>query len=344
MMNCPLVSIIVPVYQVEKYLEKCLGSIIGQTYGNLEIILVDDGSTDHGPAICDRFRSEDSRIQVIHQANGGLSHARNVGLAAATGDFIGFVDSDDWIEPQMIDALMSALQETGADIAVCGRQVEEEGAQSSPDNADVPPGQLYSAEEALKMMIQEGALIRNAVWDKLYRRSVISNITFPEGKIYEDLLWSPLVMGNAKAIVYVGCPLYHYLQRPESLSHHEDMAVQRGLDKIDMLRRRLAYIREHYPSLEQLTTLKFQNACCREYVKISLHFRLLDADGGIRHELHRQFCQSRPFNLLEYNGFRMTFGQMLFRFSPWLLVGIYAICEKICLLETTLRDMMGKSS
>ena len=124
MMNCPLVSIIVPVYQVEKYLEKCLGSIIGQTYGNLEIILVDDGSTDHGPAICDRYQTEDSRIQVIHQANGGLSHARNVGLAAATGDFISFVDSDDWIEPQMIDALMSALQETGADIAVCGRQVE----------------------------------------------------------------------------------------------------------------------------------------------------------------------------------------------------------------------------
>ena len=95
-MNSEKISVIIPIYQVEKYLEKCIHSIIAQTYRNLEIILVDDGSTDASPAICDRFRSEDSRINVIHQANGGLSRARNVGLAAATGDYISFVDSDDW--------------------------------------------------------------------------------------------------------------------------------------------------------------------------------------------------------------------------------------------------------
>ena len=116
----PLVSIIIPVYQVEKYLDKCIASVVGQTYQNLQIILVDDGSTDRSPAICDNWKEQDSRITVIHQPNGGLSRARNAGLKIATGEFVGLVDSDDWIEPLMIETLLSALQETAADIAVGG--------------------------------------------------------------------------------------------------------------------------------------------------------------------------------------------------------------------------------
>ena len=126
----PTVSIIIPVYQVEKYLDKCIASVVGQTYQNLQIILVDDGSTDRSPAICDGRKERDPRITVVHQPNGGLSRARNAGLKLATGEFIGFVDSDDWIEPDMVETLLTALQETDADIAVGGFEGFTEDSQS----------------------------------------------------------------------------------------------------------------------------------------------------------------------------------------------------------------------
>ena len=115
----PKISVIVPVYKVEKFLDRCVESIVGQTYENLEIILVDDGSPDNCPSMCDKWAEKDSRIKVIHKENGGVSSARNAALDAATGDFIGFVDSDDWIEPDMYESLMMRIDETGKDIAVC---------------------------------------------------------------------------------------------------------------------------------------------------------------------------------------------------------------------------------
>ena len=130
----PLISIIVPIFQTEKYLEKCILSIIFQSYHNLEIILIDDGSTDTSPDICDKYVAMDPRVKVIHQKNTGLSQARNVGLRQASGDYIGFVDSDDWIEPNMYEVLMSALKITDADIAICNNIVESEKAKSISNN------------------------------------------------------------------------------------------------------------------------------------------------------------------------------------------------------------------
>ncbi len=328
-MNSPLISIIVPVYQVEKYLEKCINSIIAQTYKNLEIILVDDGSTDNCPAICDRFQSVDTRIKVIHQANGGLSHARNVGMEMATGDFIGFVDSDDWIEPNMYEVLMSALQDTGADIAVCGRQMETSDSKPVSIDATSCKRKLYSTEEALRTMIKGGGIIRNTVWNKLYKRTVLSNISFPAGKIYEDLLWTPLVIGNAKLIVCMDSPLYHYLNRTDSLSHNENLVIKRGLDKVEMFHQRFVFIQDHFPDLKKLAIQKFQNSCCNEFIRISLNQHHFDENGEIRRELHHQFCQSGSFSIFDYDNFCTTCARILFRFSPKLFLKTYIIYQKL---------------
>ena len=197
----PLVSIIIPVYNVEKYLDKCLDSVVNQTYTNLEIILVDDGSPDRCPAICDEWKSRDSRIKVIHQPNGGLSRARNAGLKIATGEFIGFVDSDDWIEPDMYETLLSTMLETGADIVVCNFYCEEVNSDAFIQKPKSPVIERYTAEEALKLLISEKTFIHPVVWNKLFRKHLLTNLLFPEDKIYEDNLWTPQAIGGANSII-----------------------------------------------------------------------------------------------------------------------------------------------
>ncbi len=323
-MHSEKISIIVPVYQVEKYLEKCINSILAQTYKNLEIILVDDGSTDNCPAICDRFQAEDPRIKVIHQENGGLSHARNVGMEHATGDFIGFVDSDDWIEPNMYEVLMSALQETGADVAVCNRQVEYEDSKPMQINQKSPEKKLYSPEDALRKIFNGENSIFFYAWNKLYKRNVLADIEFPKGKLHEDIPWTTQVIGNAKGIVSIDCPLYHYIKRSESLTCNDSMAIRRGMDIIEMFTRQIAYIHEHYPNLEKLAIIKFQNTCLREYINFSLKYHHLDTDGAYRRQLHRYFRQFKLISIPEYDGIKTTLGRILFRFCPNLLVKAYA--------------------
>ena len=326
-MNYPLISIIVPVYQVEKYLEKCINSIIAQTYKNLEIILVDDGSTDSCPAICDRFKEEDSRIKIIHQENGGLSLARNVGLEHATGDFIGFVDSDDWIEPNMYEVLMSALQETGADIAVCDRQIETSDPKLISIDITSCERKLYSSEEALRMIINKERFIYSYVWNKLYKRTILANIQFLNNTIYEDILWTPQVVGNTKLLVCVDCPYYHYQSRAESLTHNNQNEVQRLLNKIEMYKKRLEYIHKYYPSLEKITVFKLQIFCFHEYMNINSNECHLDKDGIIQHELHKMFCQSGPINIQDIYSYKSKIGRILFRICPSLFRKIYFIIQ-----------------
>ena len=162
-----LISVIVPIYGVEKYLNKCVESLIGQTYKVLEIILVDDGSKDNCPTLCDEWAKKDSRIKVVHKENGGLSDARNAGLPYATGEYISFIDSDDYIEPTFYERLFAAIEEAGAEIAECGtRYVDECGNElkirQSQDGC-------FDTLTALKMLIQEKGLYQT-VWNKLYKK------------------------------------------------------------------------------------------------------------------------------------------------------------------------------
>ena len=316
----PLVSIIIPVYQVEKYLDKCIASVVGQTYQNLQIILVDDGSADRSPAICDGWQERDPRITVIHQPNGGLSQARNAGLKLATGEFIGFVDSDDWIEPDMVECLLAALQETTADIAVGGFEGFTEDSKSIPyAKSKSTERSLYYTEEALKRLLLLRGFIRNFVWNKLYRRTVLSGIAFPEGRLYEDVTWTAQVIGNAKSVVCVDQIFYHYLHRPDSLSHDDRQFARRLQDELELTEQRLDYIHRHYPSLDKFAILRLHNLICRYYINICLHFRHLDPDYKIRDDLRERFSRHRPSIFLDLR----YFGKAIARLLLWILCIIH---------------------
>ena len=325
----PLVSIIIPVYNVEKYLDKCIASVVNQTYQNLEIILIDDGSPGNCPAICDAWKSRDPRITVIHQQNCGLSVARNEGLKLASGEFIGFVDSDDWLEPQMVEILLTALQETEADIAVCNYQIETEESKATQIKTKSPGRKQYTPEEALTKIFKWQGFICNFVWNKLYQRTVISDIVFPAGKLHEDVPWTAAVIGNSKVIVSIDCSLYHYLNRSDSLTRDGQYKLRRLQDEREMNEQRLEYIRHHFPLLENLAVSTLQNFCCREYLAFSLNYRQLDADGEIRRNLHRIASQYKPVMVWDRGNIGKTVARLLFHFCPHLLSTSYLLFNKL---------------
>lgn len=214
------ISVIVPVYNVEKYLENCLNSIINQTYKNLEIILVNDGSLDNSGTICDDYAKRDSRIKVIHQKNCGVSAAKNNGLKEATGELISFIDSDDTIEPNFYEILYNSLIKTNSDIALVGYKVVNEKGKLILDSI------LKSGLKKDEMVIFEGddiikelmlqKTINNFGWCKLFKKDVLCN--FKEGVTYEDIVFSVKVMMNAKKVVYTNTSVYNYLKRAKSIT------------------------------------------------------------------------------------------------------------------------------
>ena len=319
----PLISVIIPVFQVEKYLDKCISSVVNQSYCNLEIIIIDDGSYDKSPEICDKWKDKDSRITVVHKGNGGLSQARNVGLKLAKGNFIGFIDSDDWIESNMYEILMSAIWETGADIAVCDFQMEYEEKQSVKIEVKSPERKLCSNEDALRNIINGQSFISTAVWNKLYRKNVLLNSSFPEGKICEDTLWTATIVGNAKMLVCIESPLYHYLFRRNSLSRNIQQTARKLYDFIEMSEKRLEYIQKQYPALTKTAILRLQNFCLREYIKISLKYGYLDEDYEIRRKLHQHFCQFRPSIILNIDNIWKNCVRILFYVCPKILAKTY---------------------
>ena len=211
----PLISIIVPVYNVKDYVEKCLDSICGQSYTNLEIIVVDDGSTDGSGKICDAYASKDRRIKVIHRKNGGLSAARNEGLDAATGEFLGFVDSDDWIDLDMFKFLYELLETEEADISICSHYIERSGRTKIKYSSDKVLNLVPC--DAMRLLVEDD-IIRNFAWDKLYRRTLFYELRFPQGRYFEDIAVMYKVFYQARKIVMKGCPKYHYMVRTNSIT------------------------------------------------------------------------------------------------------------------------------
>jgi len=212
-MNDQLISVIVPVYKVEPYLRRCLDSILAQTYKNLEIILVDDGSPDNCGAICDEYAAKDDRIVVIHKENGGVSSARNVGLRTASGEWIGWVDSDDWIELDMFEYLLRQAQNTQADISICGRIEEYKYYQRE---CGFEQDELLNTEEALHLLLLDRT-VQNYLWDKLWNRRLFEGIEFPEGRTYEDIAIMHRLFEKSDRIVAGAEAKYHYFQREGSI-------------------------------------------------------------------------------------------------------------------------------
>lgn len=209
----PLISIIVPVYNVKEYLEKCLDSICSQTYKNLEIILINDGSSDGSGELCDLFAQRDGRVKVIHQANAGQSAARNRGLDIAQGEYFGFVDSDDWIEPDMYEFLYRLLKENGADISICSHYRDKGGKSVVKYSSDKILE--FTRDEAIRALVIDKR-VRNYPVDKLYKRCLFDNIRFPLNRVYEDLAISYLVFYEADKVIMQETPKYHYVIREGS--------------------------------------------------------------------------------------------------------------------------------
>ena len=245
LIDTPLISVIVPVYKVEKYLDRCVQSIVDQTYRNLEIILVDDGSPDECPTMCDTWALKDTRIRVIHKPNGGLSDARNAGMAVAIGVFVGFVDSDDYIAPEMYQLLYKSMAAEGSDIAACGvEMVFEDG---TPAKLLTKTGScILDRRSAMEAVIRESWL-KQPVWYKLYRTSLIRDILFPVGKYHEDVFWTWQAVARAEKVSVFDTPCYSYLQRSGSIMA-ETYSLRR-LDAVEAKRLRLEYLEREYPAL-----------------------------------------------------------------------------------------------
>ncbi len=272
MQDDKLISVIVAAYNIETYLPRCLDSILGQTYRALEIIVVDDGSVDGTGAICDEYVKKDSRIQVIHQENQGPSGARNAGLTIAKGDYIGYVDGDDWIEMRMYEAMLNACEEEGAQLAVCAYRHIKEDTDSKKYTEDTNDkkqvnfsGKKYvlTRQEALDTYICDDKPyhIYNSVWSKLFRRDLVEGMQFPVGKKSEDINYTTNALVNTNCCVFLDTPYYNYVVNRQGSIMNEKLHERRFNDEIPLWEEQIAYLKEI--GMEEFSEKAFYHFCRR---------------------------------------------------------------------------------
>ncbi|GFI40945.1 putative glycosyltransferase EpsJ [Thomasclavelia cocleata] len=240
-----LISVIIPVYNVEKYLHRCVDSVINQTYSNLEIILVDDGSTDTSSQICDEYKNLDERIVVIHKENGGLSDARNVGFDISKGEYILFLDSDDWMEKEAVDLLKLKMEEYQVDVVQSNFLYKYEDNHEINGLKILGQDQVLNNFSAMEQLIKNET-IKNFAWGKLYKRKLLEGIKFPYGKLFEDTYWIHQVFARASNILLLDIPLFNYWQRCNSISYSFSI---KKLDILDGYLERRIFIKDKYPKL-----------------------------------------------------------------------------------------------
>jgi glycosyltransferase involved in cell wall biosynthesis len=249
----PEISIIVPVYNVEPYIHKCIDSILAQTFTDFELILVNDGSPDNCGRICNEYANKDSRVKVIHKENGGQSEARNIGLDIAKGKYIGFVDSDDWIEPDMYELLYRMCENNKCDIANCTSIIHYEDKVVKKGSH---PLTIHNREEAIKTLL-EGELYDEVVWTKLIKKDLLKDIRFPEGLIYEDTAFTYKIIHKTEKVCCIGAPKYHYIKRENSTMDQAIKGVR--IDGVIIYDEMYKFIDENYKGLSKLVTLKLAN-------------------------------------------------------------------------------------
>ena len=242
-----LLSVIVPVYNVEAYLPRCVDSILRQSYDNLEVILVDDGSRDGSGRICDEYAAGDPRVKVIHKENGGLSSARNAGLDTAAGEYLTFVDSDDWIEPDAYGPMIALLEESGAAL-VCGGRYDVDGKTGEKTLGLCPKKteRISGQEMAGRLFLWDGC--DSSACDKLYRRRLFESFRYPEGKVCEDVCVTYRILLEAGTVVLWNRPFYNYYHRPDSITtaSHSENSFHFSQHTAEIY----PYIRDRYPNIE----------------------------------------------------------------------------------------------
>lgn len=250
------ISIIVPVYNVEKYLKKCVSSIINQTYKNLEIILIDDGSTDNSGKICDELAQKDERIIVIHKENEGVSATKNLGMQISTGEYVGFIDSDDYIANDYIADLYNNMIETDSDVSIVGYNVVNEAdmiMSSSVENNGFQADEIvvYEEENIIKELLKQKT-IKNFVC-KIYKKSVLCD--FEIGVTYEDIVFSLKVLKKAKRVVYINKNSYNYLKRTDSIT--ATISEKNLMDFANAILARYEIVRKEYEELSMYNIYAF---------------------------------------------------------------------------------------
>lgn len=285
-----LISVIIPIYKVELYLDECIQSIVNQTYTNLEIILVDDGSPDKCPQMCDEWAKKDSRIKVIHKQNGGLSDARNAGLDIAKGDFIAFVDSDDWILPAMYERMLSVISKEKADICACNIR-------SCFSDREIEWGcseQVVGNSELIFKMLYDDTKYPVSAWNKLYTKECWNELRFPVGKICEDAFTTYQLIHYANKIVQIPEAYYCYRIRSESIM--TSSFSKKRMDEEGSWRMNYEFIQSHYPSL-------YKNAYDFYLLKVNVLIHALTLEDRMRFKDEYEYL----YSILKKNIFYILF-------------------------------------
>lgn len=264
-----MISIVVPVYNVYPFVKECIESICNQTYKNIEIILVDDGSTDNSGKVCEEYRKDDSRIRVIHQNNQGLSAARNAGIQIANGEFLMFVDSDDRIHPMMVQAMYDAMAQNRAELVICSyRMIQEKESKDSLTQKltiDEREIEVLSGRECVKRMYSSNQKVDFIVaWNKLYRKSMFSELEYPVGRLHEDEFLTYKILYPLNRCVFLNVPLYEYRFRTGSIMGRKD--VKRLQDKIEAFEERCVYFEQRCDTELYYETLRRYETAIAELI------------------------------------------------------------------------------
>ena len=308
-MKNDLISVIVPVYNVEKYLDACVKSIINQTYKKLEIILVDDGSTDNSPSMCDEYKKKDDRIKVIHKINGGLSDARNAGLDIATGKYVTFIDSDDFINQHMINELYELINKYDSDISFVSQIRVPESSNGFENNTDKTYEKCVGRIEGLKNVFYCKDNFIPSACAKLYKTSLFKDIRYPFRVLYEDLATTYKLFDKAKKISYNNSNYYYYRQNQSSIMHQTYKPIQlqvisnaeesvRFFEKKEHEIYEAAIFRLVYESIELASRMPYG---CPEYSKVKKvlkeHLKAAIKNKNIS-KYQKMFCMSALFGVI----------------------------------------------
>jgi len=310
----PEISVIVPIFKVEKYLDRCVSSILNQTFKDYELILVDDGSPDNCGKMCDVYAAADPRIKVIHKENGGLADARNAGIDIAKGEYLAFVDSDDYIDLSFLEVMYNAVKSTGCMMAICNiEEFHEDGKHKS----------LYVASSSVKVLNGEEmyeTLAQPAAWNKFYHRNIFDNIRYPKGRLFEDCFIYHLILEKLDKLVYVGKTLYYYYIRSDSIMHDEYKL--KNTDIVDAVYERATFLDSHGHHEHA------DEAYLAMYTRLASAYTLLDKnDPGVRTRLNElkdlfDSCYNRIITDKHFST-KQKMKIRLFKWFPYLHVRLF---------------------
>lgn len=277
-MNKDLISIIVPIYNVEKYLNRCVESLVNQTYTNIEILLIDDGSTDNSGKLAEEWGKKYTKIKVYHKKNGGLSDARNYGIEYAKGKYLSFVDSDDYVDERFIETLYKTCIKTKTKISAIGKQLFSDDIPVKGDRSEEEKIEIYEKKEAIRYLYTEDKYA-NYAWNKLYLKELFDGVKYPYGKKMEDLGTTYLLFDKCDYVSYNASKLYFYFQRDDSILHSQDAKF--WIDKFSLVAERYSYIKSKYPDVEE-NYIDYMNGVLDAYPYISAYDRKISRNEAMK--------------------------------------------------------------